>query len=127
MSLSFHVSQSLNDLSVPDAHDVYPSDPVRSALAPTKLPADNPAVLAGPDFLGFEDKVRGRCDPFLEIEAGLAPFVARAIRCRSGIFKNAAFADQIVEVFGAMSFEGIVETGDDFARGFAVGIHIFTS
>lgn len=56
--LSLHVSQALNDLSVPDAHDVYPSDLVRFAIAPTKLPADDPAILAGPDFLGFEDEIR---------------------------------------------------------------------
>ena len=58
-SAPLHVPQTLDDLSVPDAHDVDASNPVRFALAPAKLPADDPAVTHSGDFLSFEDKVGG--------------------------------------------------------------------
>src|SRR5690606_4039743 len=126
-ALSLHVSETLDDLPVPDAHDVYPANLVRFVLAPTQPPADNPAILAGPDFFGCEDEIRRGCEPFPEIETGRAALVARTIRSGSGIFENASFADQVVKVLRATLFKRVIETFENFAGGFAVGIHLFTS
>jgi hypothetical protein len=93
-STTLHVSQTFDDLAVPNAHDVDASHPVRLALAPAQLPADDPAVLAGPDLLRFEDKVRRGRDAPPEIEAGFTSFVARAIRSGARVLENAPLADQ---------------------------------
>jgi hypothetical protein len=107
-SASLHVSQTFDDLSVPDTHNVDASDPVRLTLAPAKLPADDPAIAHRGDFLSFEDKVGGRRHSLPESEASLTPFVARSIRGRRRIFKNTALADEIIEVFRARFLKCIV-------------------
>jgi hypothetical protein len=68
-ALTLHVPQTLDDLSVPDAHDVDASHPVRFALAP----ANDPAVSHRGDFFSFEDKVVGRRHSLPESEASLTP------------------------------------------------------
>ena len=110
-----HVSQAFNDLSSPNAHDVYPSNPVRLVLAPAEFPADDPAVLAGPNLLCFEDKIRRGCDALPEIEACLTPVVSRAVWSWRRIFENAAFTNQIVEISGAVRLKRVMETFNDFA------------
>jgi hypothetical protein len=126
-ALTLHVPQTLDDLSVSDAHDVDASNPVRFALAPAKLPADDPAVAHRGDFLSLEDKVGGRRHSLPESEAGLTPFVARSIRDRRRVFENAAFADEIIEVFGAVPLKCIMEAFHNFAGNFAFSGHFLTS
>jgi hypothetical protein len=126
-ALTLHVPQTLDDLSVPDAHDVDASHPVRFALAPAKLPADDPAVAHRGDFLSFEDKVGGRRHSLPESEASVTPFVACSIRSRRRIFENAALANQVVEVFGAVRLKGAIEAFHDFAGNFAISGHFRTS
>jgi hypothetical protein len=126
-SAPLHVAQTLDDLSVLDAQDVDASNPILFALAPAKLPADDPAVAHRGDFLSPEDKVGGRRHALPESEASFTPFVARSIRGRRRILEDTALADEIIEVFGAMLLKCVVEAFHDVAGSFAVTGHSLTS
>jgi hypothetical protein len=45
---------------------------------------------------------------------------------RASYFQNASVSNQVVEVFGAMFFESIVEAVDDAEGRPAVGFHLLT-
>ena len=122
-ALPLHVPHALNDLSVADAHDIDASNPVSFVLAPVKLPAEDSAVSHREDFLNFEDKVGRRRESLPEREAGLTTFVTCSIRGGRGIFENAAFSYEIIEVLGAMHPKCFVEAFHNFTGGVAFRRH----